>query len=166
MRLRMAGVTGPTVAWNRSSRGGGSRSLVARRRTRSCLGVGSTCPNPSGRSGSGPRAHAPGAELRSGATGAAGTRRRCLVAGRRRDRSSAARCRGRARGLRGPLVRGARREAAEREQQDERAPQSSRRSEAQRVSSWREDSCSLRSTLDTCVSTVLTEMNSSEATSL
>ena len=34
-----------------------------------------------------------------------------------------------------------------------------------RVSSWREDSCSLRSTAETCVSTVLIEMNSSVATS-
>src|ERR1700712_4146936 len=49
----MTGVTGPIVAWNRWSRGGGSRSFVASRLTRSCLGVGSTCPNPSGRSGSG-----------------------------------------------------------------------------------------------------------------
>src|ERR1700712_4725192 len=49
----MPGVTGPTVAWNRWSRGGGSRSFVASRRTRSCFGVGSTCPNPSGRSGNG-----------------------------------------------------------------------------------------------------------------
>ena len=37
----------------------------------------------------------------------------------------------------------------------------SRRSVAQRVSSCRFDSCSLRSTDDTCVSTVLTEMKSS-----
>lgn len=44
-------------------------------------------------------------------------------------------------------------------------PQSSRRATAQRVSSYREDSCSLRSTALTCVSTVLIEMNSSLATS-
>ena len=44
--------------------------------------------------------------------------------------------------------------------------QRSRRSEAQRESSWREESCSLRSTLDMWVSTVFTEMNSSLATSL
>jgi len=43
--------------------------------------------------------------------------------------------------------------------------QSRRRAAAQRVSSCREDSWSLRSTADTCVSTVLIEMNSSEATS-
>ncbi len=48
----------------------------------------------------------------------------------------------------------------------QRTPQSSRLSLAHRVSSWREDSWSLRSTLDTCVSTVLIEMNSSDATSL
>ena len=42
----------------------------------------------------------------------------------------------------------------------------SRRSAAQRDSSRRFDSCSLRSTDDTCVSTVLPEMNSSTATSL
>ena len=41
-----------------------------------------------------------------------------------------------------------------------------RRPIAQAVSSCREDSCSLRSTEETCVSTVLTEMNSSLATSL
>ena len=41
-----------------------------------------------------------------------------------------------------------------------------RRPIAQAVSSWREDSWSLRSTEDTCVSTVFTEMNSSLATSL
>ena len=40
------------------------------------------------------------------------------------------------------------------------------RAAAHRASSWRLDSCSLRSTEDTCVSTVLTEMNRSEATSL
>ena len=39
--------------------------------------------------------------------------------------------------------------------------QSMRRSAAQRVSWWRLDSCSLRSTFDACVSTVLIEMNSS-----
>ena len=44
--------------------------------------------------------------------------------------------------------------------------QTSRRSVAQRVSWWRFDSCSLRSTLLTWVSTVLIEMNSSLATSL
>ena len=43
---------------------------------------------------------------------------------------------------------------------------SRRRSEAQRESSWRDDSWSLRSTLDMWVSTVLMEMNSSFATSL
>jgi hypothetical protein len=43
--------------------------------------------------------------------------------------------------------------------------QISRRSCAQRVSSWRLDSCSFRSTDDTWVSTVLTEMNSSLPTS-
>jgi hypothetical protein len=41
-----------------------------------------------------------------------------------------------------------------------------RRSAAQRVSWWREDSCSLRSTEETWLSTVLTEMKSSRATSL
>ena len=41
-----------------------------------------------------------------------------------------------------------------------------RRSAAQRVSSVRFDSCSLRSTELTCVSTVLMEINSSAATSL
>src|SRR5690606_36945246 len=41
-----------------------------------------------------------------------------------------------------------------------------RRPSAQAVSSCREESCSLRSTEETCVSTVLTEMNSSLATSL
>ena len=41
-----------------------------------------------------------------------------------------------------------------------------RRSAAQRVSSVRFDNCSLRSTELTWVSTVLTEMNSSAATSL
>ena len=41
----------------------------------------------------------------------------------------------------------------------------SRRAAAQRVSSWRLDSWSLRSTAETWVSTVLIEMNSSEATS-
>ena len=44
--------------------------------------------------------------------------------------------------------------------------QTRRRSVAQRVSSCRLDSCSLRSTAETWVSTVLTEMNSSLATSL
>ena len=47
-----------------------------------------------------------------------------------------------------------------------RRRQSRRRPIAHAVSSWREDSCSLRSTEETCVSTVLTEMNSSLATSL
>ncbi len=46
------------------------------------------------------------------------------------------------------------------------AGQSSRRSEAHRVSSWRLDSWSLRNTLETCVSTVLIEMKSVAATSL
>src|SRR5699024_3862705 len=41
-----------------------------------------------------------------------------------------------------------------------------RRTAAQRVSSCLEESCSLRSTAETRVSTVLTEMNSSPATSL
>ena len=45
------------------------------------------------------------------------------------------------------------------------AAQTRRRSDAQRESSYRFDSCVLRSTLDTCVSTVLTEMNSSPAIS-
>ncbi len=44
--------------------------------------------------------------------------------------------------------------------------QTRRRSDAQRDSSYRLDSCVLRSTLDTCVSTVFTEMNSSPAISL
>ncbi len=44
--------------------------------------------------------------------------------------------------------------------------QTSRRSTAQRLSSYRFDIWSLRSTLETCVSTVFTEMNSSEAISL
>src|SRR5690606_26794105 len=48
----------------------------------------------------------------------------------------------------------------------DRCPHSSRLPIAQAVSSCRLDSCSLRSTDDTCVSTVLTEMNSSLATSL
>ena len=48
----------------------------------------------------------------------------------------------------------------------ERQAQSSRRSVAHRVSSWREESCSLRSTEDMWVSTVLIEMNSVEPTSL
>ena len=43
---------------------------------------------------------------------------------------------------------------------------SSLRSVAQRVSSCLDDSCSFRRTLDTWVSTVFTEMYSSEATSL
>ena len=47
-----------------------------------------------------------------------------------------------------------------------RASQSSLRSSAHAVSSCRDDSCSLRSTLDTWVSTVFTEMNSELATSL
>ena len=47
-----------------------------------------------------------------------------------------------------------------------RGGQRSLRSSAHAVSSWRDDSCSLRSTADTWVSTVLTEMNSSAATSL
>jgi len=41
-----------------------------------------------------------------------------------------------------------------------------RRSAAQRVSWCRFDSCSLRSTFDACVSTVLIEMNSCAAISL
>ncbi len=48
----------------------------------------------------------------------------------------------------------------------DRRAQTSRRSDAQRDSSYRFDSCVLRSTLDTCVSTVFTEMNSSPAISL
>lgn len=44
--------------------------------------------------------------------------------------------------------------------------QISRRSAAQRDSSYRLDICSLRSTLETCVSTVLMEMYSSRAISL
>ncbi len=44
--------------------------------------------------------------------------------------------------------------------------QTRRRSVAQRVSWWRLESCSLRSTLETWVSTVLIEMNSSRAISL
>ena len=43
--------------------------------------------------------------------------------------------------------------------------QTSLRSDAHRESSYLFDSCVLRSTLDTCVSTVFTEMNSSEAIS-
>ena len=42
----------------------------------------------------------------------------------------------------------------------------SRRSAAQRVSSWRLESCSLRSTADTCASTVFGEMPSRWAISL
>jgi len=37
---------------------------------------------------------------------------------------------------------------------------------AQRVSSWRDESCSFRSTLDTCASTVLIERCSRAAISL
>src|SRR5690606_18796008 len=48
---------------------------------------------------------------------------------------------------------------------DEVARHTKRRSEAHRDSSYRFDSWVLRSTLDTCVSTVFTEMNSSEAIS-
>src|SRR5690349_5102523 len=44
---------GPIVPWKRPSAGGGSRSFVGSRRTRRTFGVGSTWPNPSGRSGSG-----------------------------------------------------------------------------------------------------------------
>ena len=44
--------------------------------------------------------------------------------------------------------------------------QTSRRSDAQRESSYRLDSWVLRRTLDTCVSTVFTEMKSSAAISL
>ena len=47
-----------------------------------------------------------------------------------------------------------------------RAAQASRRSAAHLVSWWRVESCSLRSTEDTWLSTVLTEMNSSLAISL
>ncbi len=43
---------------------------------------------------------------------------------------------------------------------------SSRRSTAQRLSSWRLESCSLRSTAETCASTVLVEIPSLSATSL
>ena len=46
------------------------------------------------------------------------------------------------------------------------AAYSSRRSVAQAVSSWRFDSCSLRSTDDTCVSTVFTDTWMRAATSL
>ena len=46
------------------------------------------------------------------------------------------------------------------------ASQTSRRSAAQRVSSWRLDSWSLRSTAETCVSTVFTEMCRRSAISL
>src|SRR5687767_10747913 len=46
------------------------------------------------------------------------------------------------------------------------AGQRSRRPIAQAVISWRDESCSLRSTEETWVSTVFTEMNSSFATSL
>src|SRR5699024_3834512 len=46
-----------------------------------------------------------------------------------------------------------------------RTPHRRRRTAAQRVSSCREESCSLRSTAETWVSTVLMEMNSSLATS-
>ncbi len=46
------------------------------------------------------------------------------------------------------------------------AGQSRRRAVAQAVSSWRLESWSLRSTAETCVSTVFTEMKSSAATSL
>lgn len=57
---------------------------------------------------------------------------------------------------------------AERDAQPERrrATQTRRRSLAQRASSRRLLSCSLRSTDDTCVSTVFTDRNSSPATSL
>ena len=63
-------------------------------------------------------------------------------------------------GAHGPGWRTARAEPSE------RRPQSSLRAVAQTVSSYREESCSLRSTADTWVSTVLIEMYSSLATSL
>jgi len=47
-----------------------------------------------------------------------------------------------------------------------RGAQARRRSVAHRASWWRVDSCSFRSTEETWVSTVLTEMNSSRAISL
>ena len=50
--------------------------------------------------------------------------------------------------------------------QDDVGPYTMRRATAQRVSSLRLDSWSLRRTAETWVSTVLTEMNSSEAHSL
>ena len=59
---RTAGPIGATVERNRPPGGGGSRSTVGSRRVRSAAGVGSTCPNPSGRNGSGlaPTRQAPG----------------------------------------------------------------------------------------------------------
>src|SRR3990170_1646910 len=53
MRRRTRGETGAMSAWNRRLAGGGSRSTVGIRRTRSSRGVGSTRPKPSGRRGSG-----------------------------------------------------------------------------------------------------------------
>jgi hypothetical protein len=47
-----------------------------------------------------------------------------------------------------------------------RAAQTSRRAVAHRVSSWRLESCSFRSTAETWLSTVFTEMNSCLAISL
>ena len=56
--------------------------------------------------------------------------------------------------------------AARRARDRDDLSQSSRRSAAQRESSWRLESCSLRSTADTCASTVLAEMPRRSATSL
>src|SRR6266516_379230 len=63
MRARVAGVTGPIVAWKPPA-GGGSRSTVGRRRSRRAAGVGRTWPKPSGRSGMG---RAPSTHVAAGA---------------------------------------------------------------------------------------------------
>ena len=159
-----SGVTGPTVPWNRPSRGGGSTSAACSRRTRSIRGVGSTSPKPSGRSGSGRGADRPGVEVRR-----APRRDRVGCEDGRRRRTAT----GHGDGVPAEAAEAARGAAALQPAQPAAPPaagracgQSSRRSVAQRVSSWREDSWSLRSTLETWVSTVLIEMNSLDATSL
>jgi hypothetical protein len=53
IRARIAGLIGTTVERKIPLGGGGSRSTVGSRRSRSGAGVGSTLPNPSGRRGSG-----------------------------------------------------------------------------------------------------------------
>ena len=136
------------------------------RRTRSSRGVRSTWPKPSERSG---RGRAPTTQLSRAGVGTGVVLRVGREAGA--VDGAVGRCRGGGRALRGPghLRRVGARAAGQKQagqQQCGGAGQSSRRSLAHRVSSWREDSWSLRSTLDTCVSTVLMEMNSVDATSL